>query len=87
MKQLDAEAINWIGGICLMDRPDPPVTLTHKNVPNGAYDISKTKTRVFVYNEFAYLIASKMWVDDEVANKRLPLWMQEPWNSYPDLPA
>lgn len=84
MKQLDPEAIKYITGLCLMKRPDPPITKTHKGATDGAYDISKTNTRVFIHNEFAYLIASKMWVESE-GRDRLPEWMQVPWGSYPDL--
>lgn len=59
---------------------------SHPWVPDGAYDNLSHCTRVFFYNGFAYLVASRMWVDDEVANKRLPEWMQKPWGTYPDQP-
>lgn len=74
-----------IAAECLRNRPDPPITLTHKWVPDGAYDDSKSKTRFFIYNGFAYLIVSKMWVDSEGRDK-LPDWLQKQWGTYPDLP-
>lgn len=84
-QQLKPEQIKWMGGLCQMKRPDPPITLTHKGVPDGAYDVSKTNTRIFVYNQFAHMIASKMWVESE-DNSGLPEWMRVEWGSYPDLP-
>lgn len=65
-------------------RKAPPITLSHKNVPNGIYDDVKSKTRFFIYNEFAYYIISKMWVDGDTS--RLDDWMKEPWGTYPQLP-
>ena len=59
---------------------------SHPWVEDGAYDHLGHCTRLFFYNGFSYLVASKMWVDDEVANKRLPEWMQKPWGTYPDMP-
>lgn len=63
---------------------------TYKSHPwvieNGAYDYDDHHTRLFIYNGFSYMVASKTWVDDQVANKRLPLWMQKPWGTYPNLP-
>lgn len=85
MKQLEQETIKQIVEQCLKTRPEPPLTKTHKGAPDGAYDTSKTKTRIFVHNEFAYLIASKLWIDSD-GRDRLPEWMQVPWGSYPDLP-
>ena len=62
-------------------------TKTHPWVTeDGAYDYTDHCTRMFIYNGFSYLVASKMWVDDEVGNKRLPEWMQKPWGTYPNLP-
>ena len=62
-------------------------TKTHAWVTeDGAYDFGDHCTRMFIHNGFSYLVASKMWVDDEVANKRLPEWMQKPWGTYPELP-
>lgn len=85
MQQLAQETIDKIIKECLQNRPETPITKTHKNVPNGAYDTSKTNTRVFVYNEFAYFMASKMWIDSG-NRESLPKWMQVDWGSYPDLP-
>lgn len=63
-------------------------TKTHPWVlEDGPYDYNDHLTRLFIWNGFAYLVASKLWVDDEVANKRLPPWMQAPWGTYPNLPA
>lgn len=59
---------------------------SHPYVPDGAYDYLEHCTRMFFYNGFCYLVASKMWVDDDVHNKRLPEWMQKPWGTYPTLP-
>lgn len=59
----------------------------YKHAPNGVYDYSDHQTRVFVYEGFGFMVAAKSWVEDQVANKRLPIWMREPWNSYPDMPA
>ena len=65
-------------------RVGTPITLTHRNVPNGIYDDVKSKTRFFVYNEFAYYIISKLWIDS--GGERLDGWMKEPWGTYQQLP-
>lgn len=54
---------------------------------DGPYDYQDHLTRLFIHQGFAYLVASKSWVEDQVANKRLPEWMQAPWGTYPNLPA
>lgn len=84
--QLDKETIDRIGAECLRARPEPKTTLFYHYVTDGAYDDTDTKTRRFIYGGFCYLLASKMWVDDEVGNKKLPEWMQAKWGTYPDLP-
>lgn len=53
---------------------------------DGAYDDEYYLTRNFIWNGFCYLTASKMWVEDSVANLRLPEWMRAPWGSYPSMP-
>lgn len=80
--QQKSEIIDWIKANQYIR-----ISKTHGWVTeDGAYDTSTCKTRMFIYNGFAYLVASKLWVDDVVANKRLPEWMQKPWGSYPDIP-
>jgi hypothetical protein len=60
---------------------------SHPWVPeDGAYDFEDHGTRLFIHEGFAYYIASKTWVEDQIANKRLPEWMRAPWGSYPELP-
>ena len=54
---------------------------------NGAYDYGAHCLRMFMWDGFCYLSASKMWVDDQEKNKRLPEWMRAPWGTYPELPA
>jgi len=58
----------------------------YKHAPNGVYDYSDHQTRVFVYEGFGFMIATRTWVEDPVANIQLPVWMREPWNAYPDMP-
>lgn len=53
---------------------------------DGVYDDEYYLTRNFIWNGFCYYTASKMWVDDQEANKRLHEWMRAPWGSYPSMP-
>lgn len=66
-------------------RDDPPITYWYKHVPNGAYDDVKGKSRLFIYDGFAYIIISKMWIE-EGSHSTFEDWMKEPWGTYPDLP-
>ena len=60
---------------------------THKWVTeDGAYDYSEHQIRLFIHKGFAYRMASRMWVEDEVQNLRLDPWMRAPWGTYPELP-
>lgn len=54
---------------------------------DGVYEHEEHSLRLFMWNGFAYYSASRMWVEDQVQNKRLPEWMREPWGTYPTLPA
>lgn len=84
--QLDKQVIDNIAAECLKARPEPKTTLFYRHASDGAYDEEETKSRRFIHGGFCYLVASKMWVEDEVGNKKLPEWMQAPWGTYPDLP-
>jgi hypothetical protein len=84
--QLTKQQIDVIAAECLEARPEPKTTLWYSHCEDGAYDEQSTLSRKFIYEGFNYLIATKMWVDDQVANKRLPEWMQAPWGTYPDMP-
>lgn len=53
---------------------------------DGAYDHEEYSLRVFIWNGFCYLTANRGWVEDPVANQRLPEWMRKPWNFYTPLP-
>lgn len=86
MPQLSEDHIREIGAECLESRPERKITLPYKHVADGAYDELETRLRKFVYGGFCYLVATSDWVNDSVANKRLPEWMQEPWLTYPDMP-
>jgi hypothetical protein len=84
--QLSDEQIKEITAECLEKRPGPEITLWYKHVPDGAYDDLETRCRKFIARGFCYLVATSDWVNDPVANLRLPEWMREPWLTYPDLP-
>lgn len=86
MKQLDSEVIRTMIAECVKNRPGTPITTFYKWVPDGAYDDQGSCTRLFIHAGFAYLMASKMWVESD-GRDRLPEWMQVEWGSYPDLPA
>lgn len=65
----------------------PESTKSHAWVlEDGVYDHHEYNLRLFIWNGFAYYIATATWVDDPVANQRLPEWMRLPWGHYPSLP-
>lgn len=66
-------------------RNTPPLTYFYKHVPNGAYDDVSSKSRLFIYGGFAYIIISKLWLESGDLT-RLSGWEKEPWGTYPDLP-
>ena len=86
MTQLTDQQIKDITAECLIARPEKKTTIWYKHAPNGAYDEAETRSRKFIHDGFCYLVATSDWVNDEVANKRLPEWMQAPWGTYPDMP-
>ena len=65
-------------------RDTPPLTYFYKHVPNGVYDDLKSKSRLFIYDGFAYIIISKLWIESDTS--RLEEWQAKPWGTYPDLP-
>lgn len=66
-------------------RDTPPISYFYKGIPNGLYDDVKSKSRLFIYDAFAYIIVSKLWIDDG-DRSRLEEWLQVPWGTYPPLP-
>lgn len=53
---------------------------------DGVYEHHDHALRVFIWSGFGYMVASRSWIEDPIANKRLPTWMQAPWDTYPPLP-
>jgi hypothetical protein len=75
-----------IKALCLIMRPQKPVTYTHYWVQtDGPYDDLKSNTRFFIMNGFAYFSISRLWIDSG-DHSRLDPWMRRPWETYPDLP-
>lgn len=77
----------------VISRRELPARINYKWVTeNGVFDIThdylgnKYYSRDFVYNGKIIYTANRTWVEDPIANKRLPEWMQLPWGTYPDLP-
>ena len=86
MAQLTEDQIDELRAKCIAWRPEKKNTIWFSHCEDGAYDDLKSKTRYFIYGGFHYYVISKMWIEDEVGNKRLDPWEQAPWGTYPDIP-
>lgn len=86
MAQLSEELIAQIRAEVEDERAGGP-TAWYGHCPDGAYDMKKFCMRYFIVKGFPFLCASREWVNDPVANQRLPEWMRAPWDTYPDIPA
>ena len=86
MAQLTEQEIAVIRAEVEDERAGGP-TAWYSYAPDGAYDFSKFHIRYFIVKGFPFLVASREWVNDPVANQRLSEWMRAPWGTYPDIPA
>lgn len=91
--QLTPRQIEYIYQDAISSRRQLPDRINYKWVnENGVYDIThqyldnKFYMREFIYGGKIIHTAMRSWVEDPVANQRLPEWMREPWGTYPDLP-
>jgi len=92
--QLSPRQIEYIYQEALANRDGQlPDRINYKWVKdNGAYDITHNylgnefHMREFIYGGKIIHTAMRSWVEDPVANQRLPEWMREPWGTYPNLP-
>lgn len=53
----------------------------------GIYDHRFFNVRYYYENGHPKHVVSRMWLEDNQANKRLPhAWMLLPWETFPDIP-